>query len=449
MTTAPDLDTTRQELLASISFPSTLNDQWPPELKLLEPGFVQHLLKDYGFTSDGRGDGLLPESLTLGENGREAILQSDIAMLRQLRSTGEDLEYASPFQTVEAIYPIRIKEHIVGHLWTGKVFKGPLSDSNLENLARALGLPPDELTAHRDGLSTQNDRQLAATFETARNTRDVLEQSIRQHLQIKQYTSQLLESERTHSLGSLSSGIAHHFNNLLSVILGYSSLVLNKEELNDDSSKALRQISDAAQQGRRLTEEILAFTGSDVEEPEICALHDTMSSVLSLLQSQAASSIRIESRFNADNDAVLAYPSEIRQIVFNLISSAMDGMPSGGNLTITTSNTTLDCSVSSPDCIRIEVLDSGAMGNNVPEEEMAFYDQNNLPLVDDDQLNQKRSSLYGMVGRMRGNVTVSSNTENHTRVEVLLPLAAELGAEEETKARKRLAPSNIWVVDDD
>ena len=114
-------------------------------------------------------------------------------------------------------------------------------------------------------------------------------------------TEQLIQSERIRSLGTLSGGVAHHFNNLLSVILGYSSFVLNREQLSQEATEALQQISEAAQRGRRLTEELLAFAGSDVEEETLCHVHETIQSVLSLLQSQVHSRVRMDTRLLANS----------------------------------------------------------------------------------------------------------------------------------------------------
>jgi CheY-like chemotaxis protein len=266
--------------------------------------------------------------------------------------------------------------------------------------------------------------------------------------QKQELAEQLVQSERARSLGILSGGVAHHFNNLLSIILGYSSFVLNRETLSKEATDALQKISEAAQRGRRLTEELLSFAGSDVEDEKIVHTHDTISNVLSLLSSQTPSSIRVETFLAAENDEVLAPPSAIHQIVFNLFTNAFDSMTSGGQLTVTTGNTDMDTESGLQQYLQIQVADSGGV---LPT---GFEDKQEQPpdeeFVPGDRMGLKLSSVYGIVGRLEGTVVVSSKPGALTRVEVLLPNATETPGEPDQKRRKkRLAPSAIWVVDDD
>ena len=261
---------------------------------------------------------------------------------------------------------------------------------------------------------------------------------------------QLLQLERTRSLGTLSTGVAHHFNSLLSIILGYASFVLNREKIGGESAEALRKVCEAAQRGRRLTEEILAFSGGEAEEEMVCRIHETVNAVLSLLQAQTAHGICVESRLEAEHDTVMALPSSIRQIVFNLLSNALDSItPQGGKLSVFTANVELSTGSGKQPFVRLEVSDSSG---SVPE---GFRPQKNgsapskVPL-DGDRIGLRLSSVYGMVGRLDGTVLISSEPGMLTRVEVLLPVhSAREEAAKEKKVRRRLAPSTLWVVDDD
>ena len=262
---------------------------------------------------------------------------------------------------------------------------------------------------------------------------------------------QLLQLEKTRSLGTLSAGVAHHFNSLLSIILGYASFVLNREKVTSESAEALHKVCEAAQRGRRLTEEILAFSGSDTEEEVACPIHETINAVLSLLQAQSGHGIHVESRLEAAHDTVMALPSSIRQIVFNLLSNALDGItPQGGKLSVFTANVELSTGTGKQQFVRLEVADSSG---SIPE---GFKPQKNgsapskVPL-DGDRIGLRLSSVYGMVGRLDGTVLISSEPGMLTRVEVLLPVhsAREKEAAKEKKVRRRLAPSTLWVVDDD
>lgn len=256
---------------------------------------------------------------------------------------------------------------------------------------------------------------------------------------VAELTRLLVQSERGHSLGTLSGGIAHHFNNMLSVILGYSSYVLNRETLSGEAAAALQKIIDAAQRGRRLTEEILAFLGPDTEEIKPCRVHDILRQVLSLLESQADSKVRFVARLDADQDTVLSAPSSIRQIIFNLLTHALDSLPSGGRMEVSTVNTTMEDEAGARPFLQLDVVDRDEA--NAGEA---------APKIPAHRESLKLSSLYGMVNRLEGSVVITEEAGAGSRVRVLLPIGAAGKANGMAPpSRRRLTPSRIWVVDDD
>lgn len=261
--------------------------------------------------------------------------------------------------------------------------------------------------------------------------------------QVQDLNRQLLQAERLRSLGTLSGGVAHHFNNLLSVILGYTSFVLNRDECTAESAEALRHIAEAAQRGRRLTEEILAFSGDDLDEEQtLCEVHDILGSVFSLLQSQTPSNIRMDLNLEAPRDAVYAHSSAIHQVVFNLLTQALDSMPEGGTMTVATDQTDIPGDEERRPYLRIAVTDSaGSLPADLSDRQ---------PGDEDQAMGIKLSSVYGMVSRLDGTVMVSSQPGEHTRVEVLLPLLRPADETVDIPPKpRRLSASTIWVVDDD
>lgn len=237
------------------------------------------------------------------------------------------------------------------------------------------------------------------------------------------------DDERLRSLGALSAGVAHHFNNLLSVILGYSSHLLNREELSEDAERGLRQISEAAQKGRRLTEEILAFSGSEVEEVVACSMHDILRGVLSLLITQMAGRIKVVEELNATRDSIRGPRSLLHQLAFNLLTNAMDSMPEGGTLHLETSN--VDGPMDNGEQVEhllISVKDSGSAGR--PHE--------------------RADKLQDLMDRLDGSASTTSEIGAMRSAQIMLPLGRSVSKPAiERPSRKRLAPSLIWIVDDD
>lgn len=247
---------------------------------------------------------------------------------------------------------------------------------------------------------------------------------------------QLIKAEPLRSLGALAGGVAHRFNNLLSVILGYASYVANREDLSEESAKAMDEIAAAAQKGRQLTNELLAFSNKEQEDPESCSVHETLNSVISILSSQFHSSIELKKEFNAGLDAVEAPPSAIWQLVFSLLSSAAESAVGGGRLTVRTHNTSADETTDGDELVLIEVREESGGGNGISAEDLR--DAGRI------------ATMSGIVGTLQGAVSVSNEDNGASVITVALPLSRD----EEEKAApaagaSKLGACRIWVIDDD
>lgn len=383
-------------------------------------------------------DGICPETARVlkrlseqSETIAEQILKSDTAFLKKVAASGRDTVHSGAFGTTQAAYPVTIRNRVALCLFTGKIREKAFSKEERDEIASVAGGTDKATRALLADVPVYTAAQREALFALCARLRDrtqiLLEADIANH----DLAGQLLESERTRSLGTLSGGIAHHFNNLLSVILGYSSFLLNRETLSTEAMHAMRQISEAAQRGRRLTEELLSFAGSTAEKETICSVHEILRNVLSLLESQAAARVQIKTDLSAANDQVMAPRSSVHQVIFNLLTNAFDSMPERGRLAVATRNDT----VNRMPVLRILVEDSSA-----PDKRRESADKPGAKL----------KSVYGMVSRMDGTATVSAADAVSGRAEIILPLAAPVERPAtEKKVSRRLASSAIWIVDDD
>jgi len=449
-----ELQAAREELLKSMRLSDVqAGAKAPAVLRQVDAGFARELLG--GTDLPWADEGLFPESarimadLRRTEEGQRLALQSDVEILRKVKESGADQPHRAPLGFIETVFPVRLRDKVVHLVWSGKMREKAFTSDELAELVKLSGLSKSEAEEHARAVPVLTRRQIDRALAFCGRFRDSLERALTQHLRVTELTRQLVDSERTHSVGTLSGGVAHHFNNLLSVILGYSSFVQNREKLSAEAADALHKIMEAAQKGRRLTEEILAFLGSDAEEESACDVHATIDSVLSLLESKTAAGLRVEKKLEADHAAVLAPPSAIRQIVFNMLTNAIDSLGAGGKLSVATSNTHMAAESGRQEYVRLEVCDSGG---GLPEAARAFTSGSGV--VDlraaGDRMGFKLSSVYGMVGRLDGTVVVSSEPGSMTRVQILLPTAQpDAGEQEQKRVRRRLAPSSIWVVDDD
>lgn len=369
----------------------------------------------------------------------EQLIESDLELLQPGHRTKTDKQVVSKLGTMHGIFPIRLGRKVVGHVYSGHLCTREFTNKEISRMADAAGLAVEKVQKRVDKLPVMNKQQLDQVWGACQKLRNAMELMFQAVDEADQTASRLVQSERVRSLGTLSSGVAHHFNGLLSVILGYSSFVLNRERLSPSVTSALRKISEAAQRGRRMTEELLAFSGSDVEEAETSKAHEIIRNVLMLLQAQLPSRIHVTTRLDARYDEVQSVPSEFHQVVFNLVTNAIDALSSKGELIVETANADMDAEDAGSAFFKMRV---SSLGKNIGTED--------APDETGDKPNLKLSSVYGAVGRMEGTVVVSEDSDNKTTVDVFLPLVSKKDEKEiDEPTAIHSGDRRVWIVDDD
>jgi two-component system, cell cycle sensor histidine kinase and response regulator CckA len=152
---------------------------------------------------------------------------------------------------------------------------------------------------------------------------------------------QLRQSQKMEAVGRLAGGIAHDFNNLLMVMLGYSEFLLERLGPDPALRTPAQQIANAAQRASSLTRQLLAFSRKQMLAPKILNLNEVVTENLKMLTRMIGEDIDLVMVPGADLSAVRADVSQIEQVIMNLAVNARDAMPSGGKLTIETSNVAL------------------------------------------------------------------------------------------------------------
>lgn len=159
----------------------------------------------------------------------------------------------------------------------------------------------------------------------------------REKLQQRLFVSQKLES-----LGLLAGGIAHDFNNLLTVIGGYSELALQSMRAEDPAFEPLHEITRAAERAAGLTSQLLAFGRRQARAPKALDLNSVMPTLTRLLERLIGEDISLEFQPGSPLGNVFADPSQIEQVIINLVLNARDAMPGGGRLILSTAEVALD-----------------------------------------------------------------------------------------------------------
>lgn len=158
----------------------------------------------------------------------------------------------------------------------------------------------------------------------------------------KNLEDKLLQSQKMDSIGRLAGGVAHDFNNMLGVILGYSEMAL--EQIGEDQSigPALQEIRKAARRSADLTRQLLAFARKQTITPKVLDLNRTVENMLNMLQRLIGEDIDLAWIPGNDVGFVKIDPSQIDQVMANLCVNAKDAIASNGKITIETNLVAID-----------------------------------------------------------------------------------------------------------
>ncbi|MFH0938823.1 MAG: response regulator [Planctomycetota bacterium] len=160
--------------------------------------------------------------------------------------------------------------------------------------------------------------------------------------QIEATNQYLRQAEKIESIGKLAGGVAHDFNNILSVVLGYGQMALQQMAADDPLRKKLEAVVRAGERGASLTRQLLIFSRKQVVETRVINLNPVVIDFEKMLRRLIGENIEVTLALASDIGHINADPGRIEQIIMNLCINARDAMLGGGKLHIETANVTLD-----------------------------------------------------------------------------------------------------------
>jgi PAS domain S-box-containing protein len=164
---------------------------------------------------------------------------------------------------------------------------------------------------------------------------------VRDTTEQRRLEAQLRQAQKMEAVGRLAGGVAHDFNNMLSVIVGYGQMLLRHLPEGDRARGQVAEIVKAADRATGLTRQLLAFGRKQVVQPRVLDLNGVVSNLDKMLHRVIGEDVRLETDLAADLWRVRADPGQIEQVLMNLSVNARDAMPRGGTLRIATRNETL------------------------------------------------------------------------------------------------------------
>ncbi len=145
---------------------------------------------------------------------------------------------------------------------------------------------------------------------------------------------QLRQAQKMEAIGQLAAGVAHDFNNILTIIQGQISMLLDIQTFESDTEKTMRQVLAAGERAATLIRQLLAYSRKQVIQRKAVRLHSLLEQLSSMLRRLIGEHITLEVQCAADLPAVHADPGNLEQTILNLALNARDAMPQGGRLTI-------------------------------------------------------------------------------------------------------------------
>jgi PAS domain S-box-containing protein len=148
--------------------------------------------------------------------------------------------------------------------------------------------------------------------------------------------SQLRHSQKLEAVGQLASGVAHHFNNILSIVQGYVGLVLEGENVDLGTRESLEQVMSASERAAAFTRQLLTFGRRHVSQYKVLNVNTIIAQLRGMLPALIGEHIRLNCQLSTTPALVYGDASEVEQIVMNMALNSRDAMARGGVLSIST-----------------------------------------------------------------------------------------------------------------
>jgi PAS domain S-box-containing protein len=265
-----------------------------------------------------------------------------------------------------------------------------------------------EMSSHEVTIDARPMRLVVALDVTARNA----------------IGERLRQSQKMEAIGRLAGGVAHDFNNILNVVMGYADLSLRTVEEGGRLQRNLLEIRKAADRAALLTRQLLTFSRRQHLAPKAMDLNVIVREMEEMLRRLIGDHVQLVARLDAELGRASVDPGQISQVIMNLAVNARDAMPEGGQLAITTENVWLaegDASwdVAPGPYIALAVSDTGCGMNE--EVRGHLFEPFFTTKPKDKGTGLGLATVYGIVRQSGGAIQVASEVGRGSSFRILLP----------------------------
>ncbi len=262
----------------------------------------------------------------------------------------------------------------------------------------------------------------------------------------------LLQSQKLEAVGRLAGGIAHDFNNMLTAIMSGASLVQLQLADPDKARAHLADVQAAAQKSAELTRQLLTFARMQVVEPRRVDLNELIRNTTRMLRRLIGEHISVETSLADDLSPLFLDPSQMEQVLMNLVVNARDSMSRGGTVFITTENQRFEAArddLAPGEYVRLTVEDTGS---GIDEETRSHIFE---PFFTTKERGKGTglglATAYGIAKQAGGDIVVTSQPGDGARFDVFLPACrgAVHAAASRVEGDAPLGTEHVLVVEDE
>ena len=272
--------------------------------------------------------------------------------------------------------------------------------------------------------------------------------------------NELRQAQKMEAVGRLAAGVAHDFNNILTVILGNTALQLRNPHLDEKLSASLQQVQRAAERATALTRQLLAYSRKQMIQRRPLSLNEIVEQTVAMLRRLIGEHIALDMQLAPDLPPIFADPSSVDQVIMNLALNARDAMNDGGKLTLSTTQVQIDETARglNPEaqpgphiCLAVKDTGHGMDPGTVARIFEPFFTTKDTGKGTGMGL----ATVYGVLKQHGGWIEVESAQGRGTTVRVFFPLSMDAIVAEAAKPAMTLSHSagdkcsTILVVEDE
>lgn len=244
----------------------------------------------------------------------------------------------------------------------------------------------------------------------------------------KQLEQQLLHAQKMEAIGRLAGGVAHDFNNMLTVISSYSELILHRNDVDERTRLRIEEIKKASARAALLTQQLLTFSRKQVTAPIVLDLNLVLTEMDQMLRRLIGEDVDLQLALAPEICWIKADPVQMEQVIMNLVINARDAMPAGGSISIGSrkvyGTTQLQRLQHTPDASEYVVLSVADKGTGMDEEIKAhIFEPFFTTKAAGKGTGLGLSMVFGIVQQHNGYIEVDSEIGRGTAFHIYLPVA--------------------------